>query len=470
MEVRVRFAPSPTGHLHIGSLRTAIFNWLFARHNNGKFLIRIEDTDIERSKQEFTDSILETFKWMGMQPDESIIIQSQRLAEHKKLVDLLILKGKAYKCFCAKRSEDSEEAYTKYDNSCRDKIATEDDDENSFVIRFKVPKNELLKDQFVSFNDLIHGSITFPLDQFDDFVIVRSDGTPTYNFVVVADDIYMKISHVIRGEDHISNTPKQIFIYEALKAQIPYFAHVPSILNEAGQKLSKRDAATSVIEYKKQGYIADALLNYLVRLGWGHGDQEIFTREELITLFTLEHVGKSGSIFDVKKLEWLNGIYIRQKSAQEILKLIEVDVDQEFTNKFSKLTNEQILKLMDLYKDRVKTLKELSNVIVEIDKVPTVYEESSLREFVNVNTISYLEELIKRLEHTAQWNEIEISFSIKQLCKELNVKLPELTQPIRLALTGTVTSPGVFALLYILSKEESLNRLNIFIKQLKSQK
>jgi len=462
LEIRVRFAPSPTGHLHIGSLRTAIFNWLFARHNNGKFLLRIEDTDLERSKQEYTDSILETFKWMRMDPDEPILVQSKRFKEHKKLAEELLKKGFAYKCYCVKRDEQEiEGSYSKYSGKCKN--LTSQDNSVSFVIRFKIPNDKTE----ISFNDLIHGKITFPLDQFDDFVILRSDGTPTYNFVVVADDIFMRISHIIRGEDHISNTPKQILLYNAIGVKSPEFAHVPSILNESGQKLSKRDAAVSVIEYKKEGFLVDALFNYLVRLGWAHKDQEIFSREELITLFSLEHVGKSGSIFDIKKLEWLNGIYIRQKDSKELLKIIESDVNSDFRNKTSFFNNEQILKLIDLYKERSKTLLVLSEIIILLIKLPANYEKSAINEFVTEKTIYYLKELINELKSINDWTEATLSEKIKSLCKKLEIKLPNLAQPIRIALTGNITSPGVFELLAVLSKDESINRLNAFLEFLK---
>src|ERR1700733_99493 len=294
--VRVRFAPSPTGHLHIGGMRSAIFNWLFARHNNGSFLLRIEDTDRERSKQEYTDSILASFAWMRIDWDEPVVIQSERAKRHQEVAQKLYAQGKAYYCICTPEQVQDRLAaqsgfdinFMKYDGLCRNASHTKG------ALRFKIP-DDITE---VTFHDLIRDTITIGIDQLDDFILVRSDGTPMYNFVVVVDDADMKISHVIRGEEHIANTPKQILLYQACGFPLPYFAHLPMILGPDGNKLSKRDAATGVFEYKQLGYIPDPLFNYLVRLGWSHGDQEIFTREEVIQFFDLAHVGKKGAIFD----------------------------------------------------------------------------------------------------------------------------------------------------------------------------
>ena len=269
--VRVRFAPSPTGHLHIGGLRAALFNWLFARHNGGKFLLRIEDTDLVRSTQEYTDSILSSFKWAGITPDEPIVIQSQRIAEHKKVIERLLEQGAMYRCFCSQdeletrltKIQGSEGLVTKYDGKCRN---ADQNLQKPFVVRFKLPANQ----SEIVFEDLIRGRVAFDINQFDDFIVARSDGSPMYNFVVVVDDAFMNITHVIRGEDHISNTPKQIMLYQACGYPLPQFAHLPMILGPSGERLSKRDGATSVLEYKQQGYLPDALLNYLARLGWSH--------------------------------------------------------------------------------------------------------------------------------------------------------------------------------------------------------
>lgn len=337
--VRVRFAPSPTGNLHIGGLRTTIFNWLFARHNNGKFLIRIEDTDPERSKPEYTESILETFAWMDITSDEPIVIQSERLPEHRRVAEQLIAQAKAYRCFCSqeevierhKQKVGADDLFIKYDGKCKNKKVIEGDLLRPHVIRFALP----YKKGAITWLDLIRGEVTFDADQLDDFIIVRSDGMPMYNFVVVIDDAFMKISHVIRGEEHISNTPKQILLYQACGYALPQFAHLSMILGPSGEKLSKRDGAVSVLEYKKMGYLPDALFNYLVRLGWAHGDQEVFTRDELIKFFTLEAVNKKGAIFDPQKLDWMNGVYIRALSDHELLMRIINDVMPDFLERVS---------------------------------------------------------------------------------------------------------------------------------------
>jgi len=292
--IKVRFAPSPTGKLHLGSLRTAIFNWLFAKHNNGKFLLRIEDTDRERSKLEYTESILNSMKWLGLDYDGEAVYQSKLENNQKIYLEKLISENKAYYCNCENNNNLNNSSYKFYDKSCRDKKLT------SGAVRFKLPDNI----NEVSFSDLIHGKLTFNLEQLDDFIITRSDGTSMYNFAVVIDDLDMDITHIIRGDDHINNTPKQILLYHALDKtkEMPKFAHIPLILGQSGQKLSKRDASVSVDDYLSQGYLADALFNYLVRLGWSHGDQEIFTKEELIKYFDFSSVGKSGAVFDLEKL------------------------------------------------------------------------------------------------------------------------------------------------------------------------
>jgi len=464
--IRVRFAPSPTGHLHIGSLRAAIFNWLFARHYGGMFLLRIEDTDQQRSKKEYTESILDALKWCHIDYDGPALMQSDRIKEHKEVVARLIAEGKAYKCYCtAKEIEERNRSqagyndlYTGYDRFCADK-KRENGALGSYVVRFKLPDDQ----KSITFNDLIRGPITFDRDQFDDFIIVRSDGTPMYNLAAVIDDNYMKITHVIRGEDHISNTPKQILLYEACGYQIPKFAHVPLILGPSGDKLSKRDAAVSVLEYKYQGYIADALFNYLVRLGWSHGDQEIFSRKELISLFTLDHVGKKGAIFDTDKLLWLNGVYMRDMRATDILAFITNDLGIDLKRTLSDWSEQDIIKLIDLYKERTKTLKELADVLVLLYALPSDYEVASVKRWVDQQTETYLVRLIALLKEQERFEHEQLAASIKHLCKEHSIKLVALAQPIRLSLTGTSASPGVFELLEILGKKESIKRIEAFL-------
>ncbi len=463
--VRVRFAPSPTGYLHIGNLRTALFNWLFARHNDGVFLVRLEDTDRQRSQQKYTDSLFDILEWVGLTSDEPIVKQSDRFSEYAQLIDQLLAEGKAYRCYCSQQEiEDRQKAagldpaYSGYDGYCASRSEREDKSV-PHVIRFKIPRTI----EEITFDDLVRGAISVKTKELDDFVIARSDGTPTYNFVVVADDALMNISHVIRGEDHISNTPKQIFLYQAFGYTIPQFAHTPLILGPSGARLSKREAATSMIEYRKEGYLADALVNYLARLGWSHGDQEVFTRQELIDYFTLEQVGKKGAIFDKKKLDWLNGLYMRQTDNSTLLKNIIKYVDEEFTQSVEKWNEKQLVGLIDLYKQRTETLQGLVHELVSLYLSPEQYDNDAMAKWIGEESKEYLTLFIKQLEQQEDFDADALSAMTKSLCEGLSLKLVKLAQPIRIALTGKSASPGVFELLSILGKQESLKRLRNFV-------
>ncbi|OGB84394.1 glutamate--tRNA ligase [candidate division TM6 bacterium RIFCSPHIGHO2_12_FULL_32_22] len=458
---RVRFAPSPTGHLHIGGLRSAIFNWLFAKHNNGKFLIRIEDTDRDRSTKLFEDSILKSFEWINIQSEEQIIKQSDRYKEHKDLIEKLVAEGKAYRCFCTHKIEFEESnlegGYSKYDRTCRDIKPSEEDLKRSYVVRFKLP--DFSSDQF-KFDDLVYGEISFPVDQFDDFIIARSDGAPMYNFVVVADDIYQKIDFVIRGQEHLVNTPKQILLYQAIGAKVPQFAHLPLILGPSGAKLSKREAAVSVLSYREEGFLPDALLNYLVRLGWSHGDQEIFSRDELIKFFTLSDVHKSGAIFDIKKLEWLNSVYIKEMLNQEIINYIIEWIEPEFVIDLKSWSEEQILSFVALYKERVKTLKELILILKDLYLAPENFNEEDLKPWRNEETSKILKTVETELSGLISWNLESVKAALKKVSSDLNVQFPMVAKPLRLALTGKTESPSIYELIFLLSKDESLNRIS----------
>ncbi len=469
--VRVRMAPSPTGHLHVGGLRTAFFNWLFARHHNGFFLIRIEDTDLERSREEYTASVLQSFAWVGIESDEPIVVQSSRIERHKEVVHQLLAAGKAYKCFCTPSelqerigtSAAQEGGYARYDRFCCD-IARlpKDYAHRPYTVRYKTPDDVTE----VSFNDLIHGHISFGRDQFDDFIIMRSDGTPMYNLGVVVDDADMRITHIIRGEEHLSNTPKQIMLYQACNFTIPLFGHLPLILGPDGNKLSKRDAATAVLDYKMNGFLADALCNYLVRLGWSHGDQEIFTREQLISYFSLDHVGKKGAIFDSKKLEWLNSMYIRQLSAAQALNLIERDVDPKIKHRFSGWSQATLEQALGLYKDRVKTLKELIDEVETIYKSPVSFNSVELAPWSTQITKERLEKIKESLLEQKDFSAQALTTLIKSKATELGAALPQVAKPLRIALTGKSESPGIFELLALLGKNESMMRLTFFIGEI----
>lgn len=460
-QVRVRFAPSPTGHLHIGGLRTALFNWLFARHHGGAFLLRIEDTDVERSMQEYRDSILQSFAWTRLEHDEEIVTQSERIAAHQNVAQQLIDAHKAYRCFCSPEDLTARYAHTTqgdffvmYDGYCRDRVVQDGDADKQHVVRFKLPTGRT----HVSFDDLIKGTIAISLDQMDDFIIVRSGGYPMYNFVVVVDDAFMQITHIIRGEEHIVNTPKQILLYEACGYPVPYFAHLPLILGPSGDKLSKRDGATSVVEYRREGYNAHALLNYLARLGWSHGDQEIFSLSELIEHFSLEHIGKNGAILDFEKLAWVNGVYLKAMTEEELFDAIVTDVDTHFATRFS-WDSDTLKRVIALYKERVKTLKELVEQVALVHNGAQEYHQEDKQKWITADTPQHLDACIVQLEQQEVLTHDNCAAIAKELAAALGLKLVTLLQPIRLALLGKASGPGVFDLLAIVGKKESIARL-----------
>lgn len=463
--VRVRFAPSPTGNLHIGGLRTALFNQLFARHNNGTFVLRIEDTDEVRSEEKYTQGLLEALKWCGITSDEPLVFQSQRKDVYAQVVLNLIAQEKMYRCVCTEqeiqarvRAQGNNQEHFMYDNYCR-RQNIEAFCDKPFVVRFALPDNltEIIVD------DLILGKVVFSGDQFDDFILIRSDGTPTYNFAVVIDDNFMNISHVIRGQEHLGNTPKQILLYRACNFSIPQFAHIPLILSPNGGKLSKRDGAVDVLAYRKQGFLPDALVNYMVRLGWAYKDQEIFNRSELVQFFTLDNVGKKGGIFDVQKLEWVNTVYIKNLSPESILSWIENDIYLDLSSTCSNWTKTQLISMISLYKERVKTGQELAQAIISVYTGPVNLEMITQEEWYNKDNVIHLLKLVSYLEN-ASFTKKELSELIKAFITEQALPLMIIAQPMRFGLTGSVTAPGIYDLLETLGKEESLIRL----KKLKS--
>lgn len=458
--IRVRFAPSPTGNLHIGGLRTALFNQLFARHNNGTFVIRIEDTDEVRSEHKYTQALLESLKWCGIQSDEQLVFQSQRKDVYAQVVLDLIDQKKMYRCICTEqeihdrvRSTGNEQEHFMYDGFCRDKnierlVA------KPFVVRFALPHD--LEEIVV--NDLVLGTVIFNKDQFDDFILIRSDGTPTYNFAVVIDDNYMKISHIIRGQEHLGNTPKQILLYQACGFLVPQFAHIPLILSPNGGKLSKRDGAVDVLAYKGDGYLPDALVNYMVRLGWAYKDQEIFTRSELIQFFTLDNVGKKGGVFDIQKLEWVNSVYMKNLSSESILEWLQRDICSTLVQECSKWPSETLCKVIGLYKERVKTGKDLVQIIHTLYKGPENVESITQEAWFSLNNCQNLLELTSQLE-ACSFTKDELTLTIKNFISQKNIPLMSIAQPLRYVLTGSVTAPGIYDLLEILGKSTSLNRI-----------
>ncbi|MDP1758566.1 MAG: glutamate--tRNA ligase [Thermodesulfovibrionales bacterium] len=459
--IRVRFAPSPTGHLHIGGARTALFNYLFARHNNGKFILRIEDTDRTRSTEEYIEAIIEGMKWLKLESDEGPFRQTDRFDVYRSYVDKLLKEGKAYYCYCSpeeleqRRKEALAQGKSpKYDGRCRDNKCPKG------AARFKMPQEGQ-----TDVDDLIKGKVVFENDQLDDLIIMRSDGTPTYNFTVVVDDVDMKITHVIRGDDHLNNTPKQIHIYKALGHEIPLFAHLPMILGSDKTRLSKRHGATSVMAYKDMGYLPDALVNYLVRLGWSCGDQEVFTREELIKHFSFENVGKSSAVFNPEKLLWLNSQYIIKSNPEELGELVIPFLENaNIIRKGQNIDKQWLSKAIKTLQERAKTLVELANSLRYYIAEDVEYDEKAKAKFLNEKSRDLLIELKDALNALSNFSALELEKAFKSIVEKLGIKLGALAQPVRVAITGGTESPGIFEVLEILGKEKTLKRLDKAVK------
>ncbi len=456
MSVRVRFAPSPTGALHIGGVRTAIFNWLFARHHNGKFILRIEDTDRTRSTEESIAEIMDAMTWLGLDWDERPFRQSDRLSIYQGYAQKLLEAGKAYRCYCTqeelerrrKETEKQGSAY-RYEGTCRNLKSYPPD--KAYAIRLITPEMGSIE-----VHDLIRGTITFDAKEIDDFIIQKGDGFPTYNFAVVIDDVTMNITHVIRGDDHIANTPKQILIYNALGYDIPEFAHVSTILGSDKAKLSKRHGAISVVAYREMGYLPEALVNYLTRLGWSYGDQEIFSREELFEKFTLENVGKSPAVFNPEKLLWLNGWYIRNKPAEEIGKLVTPFLEKKG---FQVTLDDKLIKIVNILKERAKTLVDIADSAEYFFIEEVKYEESARKKFLIPESVPIFEALIDKLSSLTDFTISELQSVFGEIIEKRGLKLVQVAQPVRVALTGGTVSPGIFEVMEILGKEKVIERL-----------
>lgn len=467
-EIVVRFAPSPTGSVHVGNARAAIFNWLFARHNNGTFLLRIEDTDLQRSKDEYTQIVLKSMDWLGLDFDRPPVFQSQRLDIYAQIIEKLISQDDAYFCQC--KSEDLDllrdqalgqgKNFT-YPGTCRDKKLN--GPLGTMAVRLKIPQNG----SWFQYNDLIKGMVVFPKEQIDDYVIARSDGSPTYNFCVVIDDSAMGITHVIRGEDHISNTPKQLALYQILNLKAPKFAHLPMVLSPEGGRLSKRDGAVSVQDYIREGFLPQAMLNYLVRLGWSHGDQEIFSKSELIELFSLEQIGKKGAVFDRKKFEWLNSHYIRQSSSQELKKAYLYIDESQIAELEGFWGNESLDKLINLYASRANTLVQIFEQIKNLQKAPENLDVSLCKDWLVNQTKSALEQFLKVIEST-NWpiNSQVLIDQAKKICVDFGIKLVNVAQPLRLAITGSVQSPGIFEIIELLDQQSVIVRIKNLVEKI----
>jgi glutamyl-tRNA synthetase len=456
-DLRFRFAPSPTGYLHVGGARTALFNWLLARKLGGTFILRIEDTDVARSTEESVNAILEGMKWLGLDWDEGPFFQSDLFPVYREYVQKLLDQGKAYRCYCsaeeleAKRERAlAEGRKPKYDGTCRE--LTGEIPGKPFVVRFRAPH-----DGVTAFDDLVKGPISFNNEELDDLIIQRSDGTPIYNFTVVIDDATMRISTVIRGDDHISNTPRQILLYEALGFPVPRFAHVPMILGSDKARLSKRHGATSVMAYRDMGYLPEAMVNYLVRLGWSHGDDEIFSREELIEKFSVEAIGKSAGVFNTDKLLWLNAHYIKSGDPARLAELLLPFLKERGVDPAA--GGPDLATVITSLQERARTMLELADGALFYYKSQVVYDEPAAAKQLTSAHLPHLSAFVLRL---ASWDDttpagIEVLF--KEFCTDQGIKMGQIGPSVRVALCGVTTSPAIYDVIALLGRDETVGRL-----------
>ncbi|WWO99708.1 MAG: glutamate--tRNA ligase [Candidatus Dasytiphilus stammeri] len=452
MKIKTRFAPSPTGYLHFGNIRTALYSWLFAHHHGGEFILRIEDTDRERSSQQAIDVIMDSMKWLKLDWDQGPFYQTTRLTRYNEVIEEMLKTRSAYKCYCTKNrlenlriSQMAEGKKPRYDGHCREYYNHIND--LSYVVRFCNPREGISY-----FKDLIRGTIKVNNCELDDLVIRRSNGLPTYNFCVAIDDWDMQITHVIRGEDHISNTLRQINILIALGASIPDYAHLPMILDEKGKRLSKRQGTLSVMQYRDKGYLPEALLNYLVRLGWSCGDKEIFSIEEMKSLFTLEKVSKSASTLNLKKLLWLNHHYIKTLPIDYVATQLKWHIDNENIDISS---GPNLIQLVELFRKRCKTLKEI------IVSSRYLYEDFNIKksEDLDPTSIKTLEIVRNKLSIITDWKVNNIYDAIESCAQELDLNIREVTMPLRIAVTGSQTSPAIHMILHVMGKKIVITRL-----------
>lgn len=454
--IRVRFAPSPTGYLHVGGARTALFNWLLARKSGGTFILRIEDTDVERSTKESVNAILQGMEWLGLDWDEGPFYQSDNFDLYREYVQKMLDAGTAYKCYCTSEGLDKKRELAmqegrkpKYDGTCRERI---DHPAGPFVVRFRAPQGGE-----VSFDDLIKGRITFPAEELDDLIIQRTDGTPTYNFCVVIDDAIMRITTVIRGDDHVNNTPRQIQLYQALGFPVPQFAHVPMILGSDKARLSKRHGATSVIAYRDMGYLPEALMNYLVRLGWSHGDDEIFSREEMVQKFDIANVGRSAGVFNPDKLNWLNAHYIKACDPERLADLLLPHLSSRGV---STLNGPDLVAVVRTLQERAQTLEEMADRALFYYAAPTSYDEAALGKFDKAHLAAVFTAVADMLSAVGAASPAEFDQKFKELCTENGWKMPQVGQPTRIALSGGTQAPGIGEMVEVLGVEEAVRRIN----------
>lgn len=461
-QVRVRFAPSPTGYLHIGGVRTALFNWLFARHEKGRFILRIEDTDRERSTPEAIQAILDGMKWVGLDWDEGPLYQTDRLAIYKEQADRLLAEGKAYLCYCteeeleARRKEAlARKELPKYDGRCRRRSGAALAGVSP-VTRFVSPQ-----DGQTTVHDLIKGDVTFDNAQLDDLVIVRSNGMPTYNFGVVVDDARMAITHVIRGDDHLNNTPRQILLYQALGYEPPQFGHLSMILGMDKVKLSKRHGATSVLEYQEAGYLPEALVNYLVRLGWSHGDQEVFSTQEMIEKFSLANITRSPAAFNPEKLLWLNGHYLKTADTTRVAELLLPFLRKRgvLDDGGAQPDSAWLRKLVVALRERSQTLVEMADKAAPFFQESVMMDQDAAKKFLTVAVQPAFARLVAVLDQTSVFEHDALEQGFKSVLAETGLSMGKLAQPVRVALTGGTVSPGIFDVMALLGRERTLARL-----------
>lgn len=466
--IKVRFAPSPTGYLHIGSARTAIFNWLFARQQHGKFLLRIEDTDRERSGAELVEAIFDGLRWLGLDWDDEPVYQSRRLDIYGDYARRLLRENKAFRCFCPpeKLMQQREEAIRnkvqfRYDGTCRQLSDAEVEERlaqnEKFVIRFRLPEGKTV------FHDVLHGDIEVDHRVLDDFILLRSDGFPTYHFAVVVDDHEMGITHVIRGDDHLSNTPKQVLLYQALGWDIPVFVHIPLIHGEDRRRLSKRHGATAIHEYRERGYLPEALFNYLALLGWSpEQDREIFTKEELIQLFDLKGLAKRSAIFDEQKLIWMNAQHIYRLDGADLFERVLPILVQRglISEQEARAQRERLIRILELLRPRAKLLTDFADQIDYFFRPPEHFDPDGVKKhWKGPEVADRLEALVSRLADVETWNEVEVEAALRGLAEEQQMSAAKLIHPVRLALSGRTATPGLFEVMVLLGREEVLARL-----------
>ncbi|MEW5790972.1 MAG: glutamate--tRNA ligase [Pseudomonadota bacterium] len=456
MTVRTRFAPSPTGYLHIGGARTALYSWLHARSHGGQFVLRIEDTDLERSTPESVQAILDGMGWLELDWDEGPYYQTQRFDRYREVIGQLLDAGQAYHCYCTREELDAmrEEQRARgekprYDGRCRHRTAPREGVEP--VVRFRSPdEGETVVD------DLIHGRVVFQNSELDDLVIARSDGSPTYNFCVVVDDWDMGITDVIRGDDHLNNTPRQIQILQALGATPPRYAHVPMILGPDKQKMSKRHGAVSVVQYRDEGYLPDALLNYLVRLGWSHGDQEVFSREEMIRYFHIEDVNKAASVFNPEKLLWLNAHHIKHSDPAQLAERLRPFLQQRGVDPDA---GPALAEVVRTQQERARTLVEMADNSLFFYRAPAAYEPKDAAKHLTADALPLLEAVRQAFEALEDWSAPAIHELVNRVAEAAGAKLGKLAQPLRVAIAGRAVSPPIDVTLALLGRAETLARL-----------